>query len=530
MSLDKPNSGKLSLASPEPEVIVPNDFETQPPMEAQAYEPDDFDFQVDDAAVDYDDDAYEINNEEMGISDDRFNAEAPVYNEIPYAIFFLLVLFVFIIIAIKNLILHWDEFQKQTPWLPGGNVHLSFGIFLLFLFVTFVSFIVAGGIFILTDRYTERVINVGFYAFSYVSVVLGAFALFVNAKFGVLTLSLGVGCLLITRRFEPSIELACIVLPEVFKVLKKYPSTAIFSFVSLVMLVFMEGLFYTVIGTTYIDFGFNADGSHVIDGDGNDVSKASFKLILTILFLSFGKFYISDVLGNVVHTTVAGVYGSWYYMKGTFDGVPINEGVRSLKRACTFSFGTICCGSLFVVFFRLIATMIEVAHFERVGIIGTLLIVIMTVSAMAVGYFNLYVYSYVGIYGKGLMPSFKAIVKFLRQRGLYSARKDVVIVFSMVFWSCVASVIGAFITVIYIGIFGSLLNIDNVSISGSLIYAYILTLEICNVIMATALSGSASFFLALNKDPTVFQESDPFVFQEFGRCYPAVLDRLNIDS
>lgn len=532
MVVDKLSTGDLALASPEPETMEPNESQTPPIMNAQASEPNDFDFQVDDTEVNYDEDAYEVNNEELGLADDRFTIAKPIYNEIPYAIIFLIVFFIFTVISIKNIVKHLGEFERQTPWIsgPSGDIHFSYGLIMLLLFVTLISSIVAGGIFILVDRHCHKVVRLSFTMMTYGSIILGIFALFINFGLGASLLVFGSVGFIILKRFNPSIELASIVLSEAFKVLKKYPSTALFSFVSLVVLLLVEGIFYVVIGTTFIDFGFKADGSHVIDGDGNDTSKASFKLIFTIMFLSFSKFYISDVLRNVIHTTVAGVYGSWYYMQSTFDGMPVNEGIGSLRRACTFSFGSICCGSLFVVLFQLIATMIQVVHFERVGIIGEVFIALFTFVAILVGYFNLYVYSYVGIYGKGIMESLKTVVQFFRQRGRHASRKDAVIVLSMNCLSSIAAIIGCALTGIYLYIFGSLFKIDSVAIGGIIIYAYILTFQICNVIMMTALSGSVSFFLALNKDPAVFQESDPFQFQEFGRCYPPVLDKLHLDA
>lgn len=531
MATNRNDMEDLAVASPEPENDSENVFKTPPTIEAQAYEPDGFDFQIDDADANYDDDAYDIDNEELGLADDRFTAAKPIYYDIPYAILFLVVALAFTVIAMKNLISHLGEFKRQTPWLPGSSngAHVSFGLVFLLFFVTILSCGIAGGIFILVDRHTHKVVSKGFTCFTYGSLVVGAFALFVNPGLGIFLLAFGGACLFIAKRFTPSIELASIVLSEAFKVLKKYPSTAIFSFLSLVVLVFMEGIFYVVIGTTFIDFGFNANGSHIIDDNGNDISQASFKLIFTILFLSFSKFYIGDVARNVIHTTIAGVYGSCYYMQNTFNGMPVNEGIQSLKRACTFSFGSICCGSLFVVVFQLLSTAIQVSHVERVGIIGEVLIALLSLAAMVVGYFNLYVYSYVGIYGKGIFTSFKTIVQFFRQRGRYAGRKDIIIVSSMNFLSSIAGIMGVIATGVYLLIFGSFFNLDAVAVGGILSYVYLLTFQISNLIMMTGLSGSVSFFLALNKDPAVFQESDPFQFQEFGRCYPAVLNKLRLD-
>lgn len=53
------------------------------------------------------------------------------------------------------------------------------------------------------------------------------------------------------------------------------------------------------------------------------------------------------MIKNVVHVTCAGTMASWYFVTNEPNVV-----ASAFRRACTFSFGTICFGSLIVAVLR----------------------------------------------------------------------------------------------------------------------------------------------------------------------------------
>lgn len=501
-----------------------------PMMSAQAYEPDNFDVNDhrDSGHGEDEEDEYDLERSELGLANDRFTEQRPVYYDTAFSIFFLAVVFLFTIIAMRNVYKHLSEYRKAVPFLdlPDGAIHFGFGAVIYLILTIIVSFAISGAIFFTSYKFPYKSVNLG------IKVAMGLLVFMsfvVGYPFSIFCLGVAGISFYILKYKKPSIDLASKVLIQVFKVLENYPSAAVFSFFGFAFVVLLENLFAVVVGTTMIDFGFNPDGTHIIDDNGNDISGGSFKLIFTILFVSFAKFYITDVLKNIIHTSVAGVYGSCYYLQGTFNGVPLNEGLKSLKRSMTYNLGSICCGSLFVVFFQLVYTMLTIFHFEQFGIIGKTFVGILSLSAILVGYFNLYVFSYVGIYGKAFYPSFSSIVKFFRERGVHAAKKDFVVSGSLFSMTVAAPMLSAFSSSIFL-ILGSLFGFTGSGVYiAVMISTYLITAEICSVAVATILSGSVSFFLALNKDPAVFEESDPYAFQEFSACYPPILDRVDFD-
>ena len=61
-------------------------------------------------------------------------------------------------------------------------------------------------------------------------------------------------------------------------------------------------------------------------------SCSSTKVIGLIVFVTFASYWISEWIKNTVYSTVAGIYGSWFFCSGQPGGVPkgITRGAVSL--------------------------------------------------------------------------------------------------------------------------------------------------------------------------------------------------------
>lgn len=80
-------------------------------------------------------------------------------------------------------------------------------------------------------------------------------------------------------------------------------------------------------------------------------------IIVFLLVLSL--YWTQQVIKNVVHVTVAGTVGTWWWAPFEADSF-CSEGVRSShSRALTYSFGSICFGSLIVAIVQAIKATLE---------------------------------------------------------------------------------------------------------------------------------------------------------------------------
>ena len=81
-----------------------------------------------------------------------------------------------------------------------------------------------------------------------------------------------------------------------------------------------------------------------------------------IAFVTFAGYWISEWLKNTIYSVVAGVYGSWYFCSGRPGGMPSGITRGALRRAMTYSFGSISFGSLVVALISMLRHIVSVAQ------------------------------------------------------------------------------------------------------------------------------------------------------------------------
>lgn len=493
-------------------------------MSAYAYDP------ADGLADDFDIDRNSADEAQFVIEEDRFTVEKAVWNDFKYAVAFLIFAAAFILVATVLIGKHLGEYVKEIPAstaIPNA-IFFELKTVIMALFVTMMTIGILMLTFILGSRNTTRFTQIGFKFIMVASVVctvgsIGVGQLINGFLLGILSAIL----VTIFVKYKPLITLAANILDIVIKVLKKYPVTVITAlFGSFINMLFV-GVLSLSTACAYISYGFHGDGTPKLDSDGNSISHASGGLIFLILFLNFGGLYIVDVLRNVIHVTIGGIYGTWYYTESTFTGMPKKEGVGSFKRAMSYNLGSICFGSFFVVLFQTLAVLLYVGG-RSLGGFGLFINLVLKISGTGVGYFNLYAYSFIALYGVSIFKSVRATYKFFRQRGLQAVLNDFIINASLGFYYIVALILTVTMTALYLFLLSMVFTMQPNAIVALIAYSSIIAIAISQIFLLTIVSGSSVFFFALNKDPSVFEESHPFEFQEISRCYPKVLTQLKL--
>lgn len=121
--------------------------------------------------------------------------------------------------------------------------------------------------------------------------------------------------------------------------------------------------------------------------------------------------FVARWLKNTIHTTISGVYGSWYFMGNNF---PKGATRGALKRSLTYSFGSISLGSLIVAviqFMRQLCSAAQQSASQDGNIIGVVLFCclqcIIGILDWAVQFLNRYAFSYIALYGKSYLEAAK---------------------------------------------------------------------------------------------------------------------------
>lgn len=89
---------------------------------------------------------------------------------------------------------------------------------------------------------------------------------------------------------------------------------------------------------------------------------SSAKVIGLVVFVTFAGYWITEWLKNTIHSTIAGVYGSWFFCSGKPGGMPSGATRGAFRRAMTYSFGSISFGSLIVALINMLRQAVSIAQ------------------------------------------------------------------------------------------------------------------------------------------------------------------------
>lgn len=138
------------------------------------------------------------------------------------------------------------------------------------------------------------------------------------------------------------------------------------------------------------------------------------KLVGLLVFVTFAGYWITEVLKNVIHVSISGVYGSWYFCSQKPGGFPKGATRGAFKRSVTYSFGSISFGSLLVAIIQFLRQACNIARQNEAAqgnILGSILFCVLgcfiSILEWAVQFINEYAFSYIALYGKAYIPAAK---------------------------------------------------------------------------------------------------------------------------
>ena len=133
-----------------------------------------------------------------------------------------------------------------------------------------------------------------------------------------------------------------------------------------------------------------------------------------------------------MQVTVSGVMATWCFDKSEADGCCSRAIHGSVYRSLTYSFGSICFGSLLQAIVSVFRYLVESARNQRSrdndDACGALLLCILECLARLLEdileYFNQWAYVFVGIYGYSYLESGRRVMELFRARGFTSIITD----------------------------------------------------------------------------------------------------------
>lgn len=468
--------------------------------------------------------------------DEAFKIAKPKWNDWPFTIFFLLVVAGFIAIGgiTLNALRATYDFQGTSIYNSGNSFSMNTNTVILFAFIIVVAFVLSALIIVYARLAPRFFITSGLI----LNVVLGigtAIYYFVAHYYSAAVVFLVFT--LITAfcywRARSRIPFSATVLTITIDVMKRYPSTLLTSFIGIIVSSAFSVLFSVVIVGCYVKFSPNSS-NEACDVGGGGCSQA--KLIGVLVYVFFAGYYISEVIRNVIHVVIAGIYGTWYYLSGSDQGEPRFPGLGALKRALTYCFGSICFGSLIVSLIQLLRAFIQILKQDAFGNgdmcagCGYLILdFVIGLLEWAVKYFNHYAYCYVALYGKSYLKSAKDTFDLLRFKGMDALINDCFIGTSLNLYALFVGYLTALLAYLYLRLTAPAYNLDGSYYAPVIAFGFLISGQITRISLVVIDSGVSTFFVALAKDPEIFQMTNRDRFDEIFRNYPQVLQKITSD-
>lgn len=223
-------------------------------------------------------------------------------------------------------------------------------------------------------------------------------------------------------------------------------------------------------------------------------------------FLAFSLLWTAQVVYNVFYTTMAGVFATSYF---TANGQKVDKATSSsFKRAMTYSFGSICFGSLIVAAVQTIRSLVRSSSKED-SLSGAVTDCSLGIIETLTAYFNDYAYVEIAIYGKPFLQAGKDVWSLIKRRGIDAVLNDSII-------GTVQTVMSLLIALITCGIClimsAFVFHSESLEIFVGGVIAFVVGLGMADIVFSVLVTGSRTIFVCLAEDPAALQRNNPAAY------------------
>jgi hypothetical protein len=266
-----------------------------------------------------------------------------------------------------------------------------------------------------------------------------------------------------------------------------------------------------------------------------------------IAFITFCSYWFSEWLKNTIHTTISGVYGSWYFNSRAY---PTGVTRGALRRSLTYSFGSISLGSLIVAIVNFLRMLAQTAR-DQSGQSGDMIAYIffcvlsclISLLQWVIEFVNRYAFSHIALYGRSYFQSAKDTWKYvlpsscdtlgfaesltlahrmIKDRGIDALVNECLIgpVFS--FGATFIGFATALLAFLYLEFTNPAYNSNGQYTVVIVAFAFLIGLQICNIFTTPLSSGIDTIFVASAWDPEVMIRDHGDLYHQMVQVYPHV--------
>eukprot|EP00545_Synedropsis_sp_CCMP1620_P000665 CAMPEP_0119013882 /NCGR_PEP_ID=MMETSP1176-20130426/9166_1 /TAXON_ID=265551 /ORGANISM="Synedropsis recta cf, Strain CCMP1620" /LENGTH=520 /DNA_ID=CAMNT_0006967009 /DNA_START=43 /DNA_END=1605 /DNA_ORIENTATION=+ len=193
--------------------------------------------------------------------------------------------------------------------------------------------------------------------------------------------------------------------------------------------------------------------------DGQQQCESHINGIVVALFL-LAFYWTMQVIKNVLHVTVAGVVGTWWFSPSDARSCCSPSVRDSFVRATSTSFGSICLGSLLVAMVQVLNHLVRQArrHGRGNGVLLCIIECLVSVLQSLIEYFNKWAFVYVGLYGYSYVEAGPKVMELFRMRGWGAILNDQLVYRVLSWMSFIMGALSGLVGVLVVVVHPSLLR------------------------------------------------------------------------
>lgn len=348
---------------------------------------------------------------------------------------------------------------------------------------------------------------------------------------GIVFLLFGVFAIICFISWIPRIPFTAFMLQTTMDVARKYGHVFFVSALGGIITVAFGAWFSVTLVAIYVKYEPSAGGTNPACANGG---CSSAKVIGLVVYVTFAMYWFSEWIKNTVHTTIAGVYGSWYFFSGSPQGMPRGATRGAFRRATTYSFGSISFGSLILAFIQMLRQACSVARQYESGqgnIVGSIafcvLGCIIGILDWLVTLFNRYAFCHIALYGKAYIPAAKDTWAMMRDRGVDALVQDCLMGPVLTMGATFVAYVCALLSYLYLVYTDPAYNSNGEFTPVVMAFAFVIGLQVCQVFMTPIGSGVETIFVAMGWDPQVMINDHPDLYYKLIELYPRVQQAIH---
>ncbi|KAL4878676.1 plasma-membrane choline transporter-domain-containing protein [Aspergillus karnatakaensis] len=466
--------------------------------------------------------------------DDAFKVERPKYNDIWAG---LLLIAVFLgYVAVSGLSIYryskYKGFNGDGIYDSANSVSLDTNTLVLFIFVLCVALAFSWGYFLAARHFPKFFI----WATGILNIVFAlATGIYYIARKqyggGIVFLLFGVFAIICFISWIPRIPFTAFMLQTAMDVSRRNGHMFIVSAIGGLVSVAFAAWFSVTLVAIYVAFEPGSGTTNPSCADGG-CSRA--RVIGLVVYVTFAMYWFSEWIKNTVHTTIAGVYGSWYFFSNSPQGMPAHATRGAFKRATTYSFGSISFGSLIIAIINFLRQLCSAAQRNEAAegnLLGSIMFWVLgcfiSLLDWLVTFFNRYAFCHIALYGKAYIPAAKDTWTMMKDRGIDALVTDCLIGPVISMGSVFVSYVCALLAYLYLQFTHPSYNSDGDYTAVIMAFSFVIGLQICQILMTPVSSGIETIFAAMAWDPQVLMSQHPDLYQRMVHLYPRVQQAIH---